>query len=81
MLRQIIEAVIAVIVPILFSLFKNSFPDFPLLESDIVELLLWAVGLIFSAVKGNNAYKIHKIENTGEMTIGKDAFKAQKVKK
>lgn len=75
MLQQLIQAVIGAVVPFLYQILTTQFPEFPLAQADILNLLLWAVGFAFAAWKANNALRIYQIETQDSVKIGGKSYK------
>lgn len=44
--KNVIAAMLGVVIPIAWSAITNSQPDFPLTIDSFTELVLWAVGLV-----------------------------------
>lgn len=54
LLKNIVFAIIGIIVPVLYSYITSKFPNFPLTQDQILALLIWAAGFFFSGA--NVAY-------------------------
>ena len=63
MLAKLIQAIIAGLVPILYSFLSNLFPDFPLLESDLLNLLVWITSYFIAGGKTKSAIIEYKKRN------------------
>lgn len=55
MVKKIIKAAIAALVPILYSIIITKFPEFPISQNEIVEALLWVIGIFFAGGYANSA--------------------------
>jgi len=55
MVKKLIAAACAALFPALYSLIISKWPDFPLSSNDLIEALVWAVGLFFSGGFANAA--------------------------
>ena len=44
--KRLLKALIAALVPVLYSLLKAHYPDFPLESDQVLALILWIVGLL-----------------------------------
>ena len=51
MLKDLIKALLVPAVAFLFSLFIARFPDFPLDSKQVLAVILWVVGLLYSGAK------------------------------
>lgn len=78
MLQQLIQAIIGAVVPLLFQLLTNQFPDFPLAQTDVLNFLLWVLGFAFASWKANNALRIYQIETQSEIKIAGNSYKVGK---
>ncbi|MCK9599473.1 MAG: hypothetical protein M0R06_10560 [Sphaerochaeta sp.] len=63
MLAKLIQAIIAALVPILYSLLSNWIPNFPLLESDLFNLLVWIASYFVAGGKAKSAMVEYKKKN------------------
>jgi len=63
MLAKLIQAIIAALVPILYTLLLNWFPDFPLPESDLINLLVWITSYFIAGGKTKSAIIEYKKRN------------------
>ena len=55
MVKKLIASAISALIPALYSLIISKWPEFPLSSNDIIEALVWAVGLFFSGGYANSA--------------------------
>jgi uncharacterized membrane protein YagU involved in acid resistance len=56
MLFDLIKALLGVLVPVLYAVIANKWPDFPLTSDNLFALAIWLAGLLFSGANLNNAY-------------------------
>lgn len=60
MIKQIILALIAAMVPLLYSLLIAKFPEFPLTADQLLAVAVWIVGLIFAGTRLQRIAYIYK---------------------
>jgi len=60
MATQIIAAIIAIAVPILFSLLVAKYPNFPLNLESVTSLVVWFAGLFIAGAKLRDAQMLYK---------------------
>lgn len=47
-MSDIVKQILAVILPVLYLLLVDRYPDFPLPQESFVNLVFWLLGLLFS---------------------------------
>ena len=62
MFKQIVLALVAALVPLLYSLLIAKFPDFPLSADQLLAFAVWIVGLLFAGAKLHHAFVIFKVK-------------------
>jgi len=62
MATQIISAIIAIAVPILFSLLVAKYPNFPLNLESVTSLIVWVAGLFIAGAKLRDAQMFYKFQ-------------------
>lgn len=55
--KPILKALLAAILPVVYTLLKNTFPNFPLAQSDFVALVLWLFAFVVGGWQANNFFK------------------------
>lgn len=62
MTQKLIAAIIAIALPILFSLLVAKYPNFPLTLESVTALVLWIVGLFVAGAKARDAQMYWKFQ-------------------
>jgi len=55
MVAKIIKAAVAALIPLLYSIIIKAFPDFPISQNELIEALLWLIGMFFAGGYANSA--------------------------
>ena len=55
MVAKIIKAAVAALIPLLYSIIIKAFPDFPISQNELIEALLWLIGMFFAGGYVNSA--------------------------
>lgn len=62
MLPKIVTAIIAIALPILFSLLVAKYPNFPLTLESVTSLVLWLAGLFVAGAKARDIQMYYRFQ-------------------
>lgn len=73
--KSFLKALLAVVLPLLYSLLLKWAPDLPIPEAQFIELIIWAVGLLIGGWQLSNSQKLKMADQIGETKIAGRFFK------
>ncbi len=71
LLKNIVYAIIGIVIPVLYSYISNKFPTFPLSQDQLIALAVWAVGFFFS---GANVALFHSKSVSRKFMYKKEGY-------
>ena len=63
MLNKLIKAAVAALIPLIYSVIITKFPDFPISQNELVETVIWLIGIFFAGGYANAAKVELKTKN------------------
>ena len=67
--KSFLYAVLAAILPLIYTLILKAIPDFPLSQNEFVEFLLWAIGYLIGGWQANSFVTALKLKKNGSAKL------------
>jgi len=55
--KSLLKAVLAALVPVVYTVLVTAYPDFPLPQDQFVQTVLWIIGMAIGGWQVNNAVR------------------------